>query len=100
MNGRCDCFSSREVVQMVEKRRKSSVRLHFPREVLLVEIERRCAFPDCASRNRLSLTKAEAIGYRGFRCGKCDRWNDDAVAREDLPSSWQLDLIHPSDTSM
>jgi len=91
---------SRKGVQMVEKRRKSSVQLHFPREVLLVEIERRCVFPDCAFRNRLSLTKAEAIGYRGFRCGKCDRWNDDAVAREDLPSSWKLDLIPPSETSM
>ena len=85
---------------MVDGRKKRAVRLHFPQEVLLVEIERHCTFPDCEFRNRLSLTKAEAIEYRGFRCDKCDRWNADAVAREELPSSWKLDLIHPSETSM
>lgn len=75
-------------------------RFTFPRRVLLVEIERRCTFVDCGFRNRVSLTKAEAIGYRGFRCDKCDRWNDDAVAREDLPASWRIDLIHTSEPNM
>jgi hypothetical protein len=60
----------------------------FPREVLLVEIERYCSFPDCATRNQVSLTKAEAIEYRGFDCGKCERWNDDTVDAESLPASW------------
>jgi len=75
-------------------------RFLFPREVLLVEIERRCSFPDCGSRNQVSLTKAEAIGYRGFRCDKCDRWNDDTVGPEELPASWEIDLIHTSQPSM
>jgi len=99
-NGRCDLHRFWDDLLMVDGRKKPAVRLHFPREVLLVEIERRCAFPDCEFRNRLSLTKAEAIEYRGFRCDRCDRWNDYAVTREELPSSWKLDLIHPSETSM
>ena len=85
---------------MVKKPGKSRARFHFPREVLLVEIERRCTFVDCGFRNRVSLTKAEAISYRGFRCDKCDRWNDDAVAREDLPASWNITLIDTSQPSM
>jgi hypothetical protein len=73
---------------------------HFPRQVLLVEIERYCAFPDCAFRNRVSLTKSEAIEYRGFRCVKCDRWNQGLVAPEDLPASWRIDLLDSSEHSM
>jgi hypothetical protein len=61
---------------------------HFPQEVLLVEIERRCRFADCEARNTIGLTKPEAIGYRGFECVKCERWNDDTVAPEALPDSW------------
>jgi len=61
---------------------------NFPREVLLVEIERYCSFPDCATRNLIGLTKAEAIEYRGFDCTRCQRWNDDTIALSDLPVSW------------
>jgi hypothetical protein len=63
-------------------------KFQFPREVLLVEIERRCSFPDCAARNLVGLTKTDAIGYRGFECVKCERWNDDVVNPQELPDSW------------
>ena len=63
-------------------------RLSFPREVLLVEIERRCAFPDCSARNLVSLTKPEAIDYRGFECFLCERWNDDGLRDADVPDWW------------
>src|SRR5947207_8844871 len=43
---------------------------HFPRTPLLIEIERRCAFPDCAIKNQIGLTNDEAIEYRGFECSK------------------------------
>ena len=67
-------------------------KLYFPREVLLVEIERRCQFPDCAARNFIGLTKSEAIEYRGFDCSKCQRWNDDTVNPEALPASWANEI--------
>jgi hypothetical protein len=61
---------------------------HFPRTTLLIEIERRCAFPDCAARNQISLTKQEAIEYRGFDCFQCKRQNEDHVRRSELPDFW------------
>lgn len=65
-------------------------KFYFPREVLLVEIERRCGFADCEARNLVGLTKAEAIEYRGFECVTCERWNDDTVGPEALPESWEI----------
>ena len=62
--------------------------LNFPREVLLVEIERYCSFRDCGARNQIGLTKAEAIEYRGFDCSKCQRWNDDTLGIDVVPESW------------
>lgn len=62
--------------------------LNFPREVLLIEIERYCLFRDCAARNHIGLTKAEAIEYRGFDCRKCQRWNDDTIGIDAVPDSW------------
>jgi len=70
---------------MQTKRRQS---FHFPRNTLLVEIERRCLFPDCDAKNRIGLTKQEAIEYRGFECFQCKRWNDDRVSQSELPDSW------------
>ena len=67
---------------------KQSSRLHFPREVLLIEIERRCSFVDCHGRNQIGLTEAEAIEYRGFHCSHCERWNDDQLNQSELPDSW------------
>ena len=60
----------------------------FPRSTLLVEIERRCSFPDCRAKNLVGLTRDEAIEYRGFDCTACERWNDDKVEGRELPDSW------------
>jgi hypothetical protein len=61
-----------------------------PREVLLVEIERRCALDaDCNARNRLGLTKEEARAYCGFTCERCKRWNDDVLVERDVPEWWE-----------
>jgi hypothetical protein len=70
----------------MQTKRKQS--FHFPRTELLVEIERRCAFPDCESKNRIGLTKQEAIEYRGFECFQCGRWNEDRMKQSELPDSW------------
>ena len=73
---------------MMEEKRKQS--FHFPRTTLLVEIERRCAFPDCDAKNLIGLTKAEAIEYRGFACFQCEHWNEDRVSQSELPDSWAM----------
>jgi len=81
-----------------EKRKRQQ--FYFPKEVLLVEIERRCHFPDCGARNLVGLTKSEAIEYRGFECVKCERWNDDSVDPDALPESWANELrLHRADAS-
>jgi hypothetical protein len=67
----------------------------FPRIPLLIEIERRCVVDECGARNRIGLTKAEAIEYRGFDCSQCERWNDDQLNQAELPDSW----ISPPDDS-
>lgn len=64
-------------------------RLVFPREVLLVEVERRCGEPVCGARVRLSLTKAQARAYTGFECERCGRWYADALAEQDIPEWWE-----------
>lgn len=63
-----------------------------PREVLLVEIDRRCTFADCDTRAMIGLTKDEASDYIGFECQQCKRWNDDQLTRKDVPDWW--DEIH------
>lgn len=69
---------------------KSGQNFYFPRTLLLVEIERRCAFSGCAARNQIGLTKQEAIEYRGFECFQCERWNDDRLNQLELPDSWEI----------
>lgn len=64
-------------------------RLVFPREVLLVEVERRCGEPVCGARVKLSLTKAEARAYTGFECERCGRWYADALSERDIPEWWE-----------
>lgn len=64
-------------------------RIVFPREVLLVEVERWCADHACNARTRLSLTKEEARAYTGFECSRCERWNEDALAERDIPDWWE-----------
>ena len=67
---------------------KRRVNFHFPRAPLLVEIDRRCTFMDCAGRNQVGLTKSEAIEYRGFDCSHCERWNDDQLNPGEVPGGW------------
>jgi hypothetical protein len=64
-------------------------RLVFPRELLLVEVERRCADPACGARSRLGLTKAEARAYTGFECEACGLWCEDSLAERDVPEWWE-----------
>ena len=64
-------------------------RIVIPRELLLVEVERWCSDHKCNARTRLSLTKAEARVYTGFECGRCERWNDDALTERDIPEWWE-----------
>src|ERR671923_325242 len=66
-----------------------SKRIVFPREVLLVEVERWCGDPLCNARTRLALTKEEARAYTGFECARCERWNEDALAERDIPEWWE-----------
>ena len=72
-----------------ERKMKGSVKITISREVLLVEIERRCLDPQCGERTRLGLTKAEARAYRGFACERCGRWNDDELTQNDIPEWWE-----------
>jgi hypothetical protein len=62
--------------------------LIIPREVLLVEIDRRCSFADCDNRVGIGLTKQEAADYLGFECEHCKRWNDDKLSQRDIPDWW------------
>jgi hypothetical protein len=66
----------------------SKSKLYFPRTTLVIEIERRCGIDECRKRNQISLTKAEAIEYRGFNCSECESWNDDRLSRSEIPDSW------------
>ncbi len=64
-------------------------RIVFPREVLLVEIERHCAETSCNARARIGLTKEEARLYDGFECETCERWNADGLTERDIPDWWE-----------
>jgi hypothetical protein len=73
---------------------KIKTSLHFPREVLVIEIDRRCAADECRARNQISLTKPNAIQYRGFNCSECETWNDDRLTQSEMPDSWNTDSVH------
>jgi hypothetical protein len=64
-------------------------RIIFPREVLLIEVERWCGDTACKARARVALTKGEASAYAGFECARCGRWNEDALAERDVPDWWE-----------
>ncbi|HEX8130586.1 MAG TPA: hypothetical protein VF527_15900 [Pyrinomonadaceae bacterium] len=70
----------------MRKKRRS---LAFPREVLLVEIERHCADASCNARTRVGLTKEEARLYDGFECERCERWHADGLTERDIPDWWE-----------
>jgi len=73
-------------------------RIVFPREVLLVEIERHCADTHCNARTRIGLTKEEARLYDGFECDVCERWNEDGLTERDIPDWWEELTITGLDT--
>ncbi|HKQ99512.1 MAG TPA: hypothetical protein VJT09_02495 [Pyrinomonadaceae bacterium] len=60
-----------------------------PREVLLVEIERRCRDEKCNGRTRVGLTKEEARLYCGFECEHCGEKWEDALTERDVPEWWE-----------
>jgi len=90
----CTCNSSAVNGHSEEDMRKQRSEFHFPRDVLVIEIDRRCSADECHARNQISLTKAEAIEYRGFNCSECERWNDDRLTRSEMPDSWNEESIH------
>ena len=73
---------------------KEKSQFYFPRDVLVVEITRRCVDDECRARNEISLTKVEAIEYRGFNCSECEIWNDDRLTQSEMPDSWNEGSIH------
>lgn len=68
---------------------KRRTQITFPREVLLIEVERRCAAERCNARNRIGLTKGEARSYRGYTCVRCERWHEDVLTERDIPDWWE-----------
>jgi hypothetical protein len=60
-----------------------------PRDLLLVEIERRCPDAECNARTRTGLTKEEARTYCGFECERCGRSWDDVLTERDVPEWWE-----------
>jgi hypothetical protein len=64
-------------------------RIVIPREVLLVEIERRCQDALCNARTRVGLTKDEARAYCGFKCERCEQFWTDALTERDVPEWWE-----------
>lgn len=65
------------------------MRIIIPREVLLVEIERRCLDEGCNWRTRVGLTKEEASSYCSFQCERCGRKWDDSLTERDVPEWWE-----------
>jgi hypothetical protein len=60
-----------------------------PRDVLLVEIERRCQDAQCNARTRIGLTKEEARAYCGFECERCGQSWEDVLTERDTPEWWE-----------
>jgi len=64
-------------------------RIVIPRELLLIEIERRCPDEACQARTRIGLTKEEARAYCGFECERCEHRWDDVLTERDVPEWWE-----------
>jgi hypothetical protein len=69
--------------------KQTGSRVVIPREVLLVEIERRCRDSVCNARTRIGLTKSEARAYCGFECERCEQFWDDLLTERDVPEWWE-----------
>jgi len=59
-----------------------------PRELLLVEIVRRCHVTGCEAKTHIGLTRSEARSYTGFECERCKEWNVDMLDERDVPEWW------------
>lgn len=68
-------------------------RIVIPREVLLLEIERRCPDAACNARTSIGLTKDEARAYCGFECERCEQFWDDLLTERDVPEWWEELII-------
>lgn len=73
--------------------KKSRSKILIPRDVLLVEIERRCRDAQCNTRTRVGLTKDEARLYCGFECERCGQFWDDLLTERDVPEWWEELII-------
>jgi hypothetical protein len=69
------------------RQRRSQILI--PRELLLVEIERRCQDAQCNARTRIGLTKDDARLYSGFECDRCGQFWDDLLTERDVPEWWE-----------
>jgi len=69
---------------------KQSHTIIIPRELLLVEIARRCRVEACKTRVFFGLTRPEALRYRGFECEQCRAWNDDRLTKQDVDDWWVM----------
>jgi hypothetical protein len=65
------------------------MKITIPRQVLLVEIERRCPDAECNWKTRIGLTKEEARVYCRFACERCGRNWDDVLTERDVPEWWE-----------
>lgn len=68
---------------------KTRSRIVIPRDVLLIEIERRCQDAQCNARTHIGLTKEEARAYCGFECERCGQSWDDVLSERDVPDWWE-----------
>jgi hypothetical protein len=73
----------------LDKMKGTTSKIVIPREVLLVEIERRCPSMECNARTRIGLTKEEARAYCGFECVRCGQFWDDLLTERDVPEWWE-----------
>lgn len=74
---------------------KTKSRIALQRELLLIEIERRC--PACGARVALGLTKEEARAYHEFQCERCETKTDDHLTERDVPEWWDEMMIRALD---
>ncbi len=69
----------------------SKARVASARELLLIEVERRC--PQCEARVTIPLTKEDAYSYREFECARCEAQTDDELTERDVPEWWEELMI-------
>jgi len=71
----------------MNQRTANQNRFVVPRQVLVVEVERRCQ--GCQARNFIGLTKDEASEFCGFRCERCEQWSEAFLLERDVPEWWK-----------